>query len=251
MLLSVGKAGALEATNQREQHGNVGWNPGAPASKSIRGWCDGCDHDDLHRALGCVENNPGRPVPSLRDYMIMRRAYERVVGEDSTISPVVAEDAFLVPHYAGVAPGKGRGIFAKEFVPEGTPLFNARQSATFYSGDDFRKFLGLIPKESGCDILYWAYGEWENEERTEASVSVELDDTALCNDANTEHEYNAGPYAGCGDIDIADCGGIAYARRDIQPGEEILCSYKTFDVDEAWDVLGIGGLQGDSYLSAT
>ena len=199
-------------------------------------WCDECDHNELYDELECADfESIEKPVPTLEDYMIMRRTYENVVGkEKSTISPVSEENCFMIPYRAGQADGnKGRGIFAIEFIPKRTPVFTSRQVATFYDGKSVRKFLSKIPRTLACDYLYWSYTAWDYQYKG-YTQSVDLDDSALCNDSINGETQNVGcdveasqRHEGIGN-DKEACQKYSYAIKDIQPGDELLCMYSSF-----------------------
>mmetsp|Transcript_55868 Transcript_55868/g.62473 ORF Transcript_55868/g.62473 Transcript_55868/m.62473 type:complete len:227 (+) Transcript_55868:385-1065(+) len=183
-------------------------------------------------------------IPTVEDFMAMRRAYVEVVDDvddnHKSIKTAVEQDAFLVGIEAKQAGGKkGRGVFATEFIPKGTLVRTGKQVADFYEMEDFRNFLGkLFPhhKYSACDILNWAYAEYkddDDEDRTAPrwTLAVDLDHAALINHAQTKEEINL------------DCGGdVEIALQDIQQGEELLCDYNAFepDNDKGWKALGMG-----------
>jgi len=203
-------------------------------------WCDECDWEEVVEALGCT-GIAERSVPNDNEYMTMRQAYEKVVGvEDSTISPITKHPSFLVPLRAGPAgDGKGRGIFATSPIRQGEAMWTSRQTATFYDAYSFREFLGSIPRDNACDILYWAYSHSSDEEGP--MVSVELDHTALCNDAGVDGEMNVG----C-DQEMAsklgddDCSYHMFAMKDINVGDELLCLYADFSGgEEGWAAFGM------------
>mmetsp|Transcript_10969 Transcript_10969/g.16600 ORF Transcript_10969/g.16600 Transcript_10969/m.16600 type:complete len:283 (-) Transcript_10969:210-1058(-) len=204
-------------------------------------WCNECDWEEVIEALGCT-GIVHRSVPTDEEFMVMRRAYESAVGaEDSTISPVVGGHSFLVPHRAGPAEGgKGRGIFAAAPIARGEAVWTWRHMAVFYDVYQFREFLGSIPKDNACDVLYWAYPHKDDDDGATPRVSVELDHTALCNDADTEGEKNVGRdpevEAKLGNDEYEG----AFAMRDIEEGEELLCRYADFDSGEdGWEAFGL------------
>jgi len=220
-------------------------------------WCDECNHDELYDTLECADfESIEKPVPTLEDYMIMRRTYEEVVGkEKSTISPLSEENCFMIPYRAGQADGnKGRGIFAIDFIPKGTLVFTYRQVATFYDGTSVRKFLSKIPRTLACDYLYWSYTVWDyNYEGY--TQSVDLDDSALCNDSIHGETQNVGcdveasqRQEGIDGDDKEACEKHSYAIQDIHPGDELLCKYSNF----VGDAYGSGdGTVEDENVGAT
>mmetsp|Transcript_10023 Transcript_10023/g.21148 ORF Transcript_10023/g.21148 Transcript_10023/m.21148 type:complete len:260 (-) Transcript_10023:360-1139(-) len=210
-------------------------------------WCEDCDWDGLATKLEC-DGIHNRSVPTTDEYMTMRRAYVEVVGEsDSTISPLTEDDGFMVPHRAGQAGEKGRGIFATEFIAKGTPVLNFRQVATFEDGASIRRFLSKIPRLLACDYLYWAYTEWD-EQAQRHFQSVDLDDSALCNDGRNKEDQNLGcdPEGSLSHGDVG-CNKYSYATKDIQPGDELMCLYSAFSSGvEGANTLGLGW-SADSY----
>merc|ERR1712157_149046 len=99
--------------------------------------------------------------------------------------------------------------------------------------DDYRKFILKSEVEFACDVLQWAYGE--EDENEVPFMAVDLDNATLCNDGGNDYGN-----VGCNEDDPAmDCGKFEFALRDIQAGEEILCTYGRFDEPTAWEEMGL------------
>ena len=155
-----------------------------------------------YQSLGAASAARGAkpPVPTVDDYMDMRRAYVAVVGlEESTIpsNPINEHDGYHVGIAAKQAgPHKGRGVFATEFIPQGTTVWSGTQAASFATIVQFRDFLGELARTgtnpyNACDVLDWAYTEYDDDDE-DWTMSVELDPAALCNNAVTPDQVNLG-----------------------------------------------------------
>ena len=205
------------------------------------GWCINCDWDELYHKLKCLAFvGKEKPVPTLDDYRMMRRIYEEVVGKYQSTILSHEDDGFLVPHRAGQCtdnPAKGRGIFATEFIPEGTQVFKSNHVAVFYSAGSARMFLSQLPSTLACDCLFWWYNEW-SDIYEQYIQSVDLDDSALCNDSDNSNQQNIG------------LSGVAI--KDIHPGDELVCLYSTFVGDDeniGATEFGLGWKGGNEYCA--
>ena len=145
---------------------------------------------------------------------MMRRIYEEVVGKDQSTILSHEDDGFLVPHRAGQCtdnPAKGRGIFATEFIPEGTQVLKNNHVATFFNASSARMFLSQLPPTLACDCLFWWYNEW-HDGYEQYIQSIELDDSTLCNEADNSNQQNIDAWS-------------RVAIKDIHPGDELICRY--------------------------
>eukprot|EP00978_Attheya_sp_CCMP212_P033199 scaffold132954_cov27-Attheya_sp.AAC.1 len=109
---------------------------------------------DFKDAFGCRgRGKKDFKIPDTETWMIMRKLYQDIVGEKSTIAPLSNESGMKVPFYVAHVPGKGRAVFASQPVKKGTLVWDERQQGDFFDGDSFRKFLVSLPTELRCDAL--------------------------------------------------------------------------------------------------
>jgi hypothetical protein len=181
-----------------------------------------------------------RPSYSQDMWIRLRQAYVDIVGStNSTIgTEVSADDGFVISTEVKQAPGKGRGLFAAEDIPRGQFIWSSKQTASFYSGEDFKGFLDLLELDEACDVLQWSYVDANpggaDEDATQ--ISTDLDNGTLVNhgdeaDAGCLPEWEARHPGGC----IEN----VYALRDIKKGEEILVDYGEFAIAGGWSKFGI------------
>jgi hypothetical protein len=197
------------------------------------------DVDDWFRALDCEEVlKKSRQIPTDSTWMLLRGAYQAVVGPVySTISPLSMKDGFQVPVFVEFVEAKGRGVFATNHVKEGTVIWKNLQSASFYDGEEYRRFLASIPPPLACDVIEWNYIELEHARDPDfLRISVDLDAGSLINTVSYQGENNLEMTPGVGPE-----GRMSYvvASRDIQAGEELIQDYKDFEVEAAWNEFGL------------
>ena len=174
-----------------------------------------------------------RPVPTGAQFAEAIRLYNSIVTEESLRIDASAE-AIKVDLEVRQADGKGRGIFATSRIERGTMWRDGyTKTALFYDPDQYRKFILELEVGMACDVLQWAYGEEDGDERP--FVAVDLDEGTMCNDGGKE-----GGNVGCDEDDpLMDCERYGYAMRDIEVGEEILCVYANFDEPDSWEEMGL------------
>ena len=91
---------------------------------------------DFMEEFGCHERTEYK-ILDKEAWMIMRKLYQEIVGEKSTIAPLSDENGMKVPFYVAHVPGKGRAVFASQPVKRGTLVWNERQQGHFF----LRRFL--------------------------------------------------------------------------------------------------------------
>lgn len=232
---------------------------------------DNLMHDSLARQYGC-DFGAERPVHGPETWAAMRLAYVETVGpRRSTLEGDDALDgastAFRVPFEVRQSPGMGRGLFATEAVGAGLVMYDFSRTAQFWEAEEFTMFLSAIGTELACDVLMWSYvqelGGTEaggasgspGPEATSASsdlrIMTDLDPGSFCNNGDGGAGGNMGWRAAGGGPSPAPLpasDGTAradtvksaplIALRDIEAGEEILCSYGQFSEGE-WSHFGL------------
>jgi hypothetical protein len=118
----------------------------------------------------------------------------------------------LVDARAGVSPIQGIGLFAHEFIPQGTPIWVLQPGFDLFFSEEEMQALPPPAQRQARRYSYFdpAYN----------SYILASDDSRFCNHAD--------------DPNTLDTGDTLYAARDIHPGEEI-----------TWDYRPWGGLQTD------
>lgn len=122
----------------------------------------------------------------------------------------------LVKTKIGPSPIHGTGIFADELIPKGTRIWEYREGVDSRFDD---KFLETLPEPAQKQMLNYAY----KNPRTGLYVLCG-DDARFFNHSDTPNtedlEFDGGLVQG---------EGITIAAKDIQPGEEIVSDYRSFD----------------------
>ena len=194
-----------------------------------------------------------RPIHNESTWTFLRGVYVGVVGVESTLqqSPYGLH-GFQKSVIVQQSPGKGRGVFANEFIARGELIWITTQEARFYSGEMYLQFLASVPDDLVCDVMQLTYIQ-----ETDASllerypdlysdmmIAVDLDEGGLVNaDWETQGKsQNIGFYH---NLDDADEEGPWYgstqhyvALSEIQAGEELLSNYEDVTEDE-WRDFGI------------
>ena len=124
----------------------------------------------------------------------------------------------LVPTYIGPSKIHGLGLFAKEFIPKGTRVWQYQPGFDQAISPPLRASLPPLTEEM---LLWFGYRDktgW----------------TYLCgdNDRFANHSEDPPTMALPGFTPIETAPDIA--SRDIQADEEITYNYRIFDVDAAW-----------------
>ena len=103
--------------------------------------------------------------------------------------------------------GRGRGVFARQDIPEHTLLWKDTQTSAFRTEGQFVNFLRQLPPQVQCDVLLWAYP-------SDNKATVDLDVGSFINHSDLREEIN---------LDTK-----GYTTRTIKAGEPILMNYTDF-----------------------
>lgn len=168
------------------------------------------------------EDGYGGTIPDEAVFETLRGAYETIAGSRSTITS--RDKSFLVPVEIRLSDGKGRGVFTKQDLKKGQPVYDFRgKLGKFSKRSDWRKYVELVyqrDKRLVCDALHWSYAIEDPGDSDYLINLAEFDEAALTN-------TDPFPNIGC-DEDIHTkefCFENGYALRDIAAGEELLCNY--------------------------
>jgi hypothetical protein len=128
-----------------------------------------------------------------------------------------SEGGMVVPFEVRYDPNKGRALYAKEDIEEGTVVWTSSHSHNFYEEEDYLAFLKYLPHNLQCDIILWTYPIAE----TTTKVAIAFDEGNYINDGGPESiRNNVYSYS------------TATAMYDIKAGEELLQDYSEFiDLD--------------------
>lgn len=119
----------------------------------------------------------------------------------------------LVRTFKQQSPIHGVGLFARDFIPEGTPTWR------FIPGIDqaiHPDVLDRMPETARPNFLTYAY------------LDIKTGLYVLCADDARFMNHSDDPNVR-GDYGLDPVFGVDVAARDIQPGEELVCDYRTFD----------------------
>jgi len=185
---------------------------------------------DLWWNLGCDELfKKARPIPTREQFDTSIALYNEI-QTDETLRIDPTSRGIFVEVEVKQAGEKGRGVFAVKDIPEGSEWRSSYDyTAVFYEGEQYRKFILGLETGFACDVLQWAYAEYDTE-TNEPFVAVDLDEATMCNDGGGE-----GHNVGCDyESETMQCGTYEYSIRDIKAGEEVLCYYGDFSALDAW-----------------
>lgn len=185
------------------------------------------DIDDYYNCSELLVNTQEQIL--VDEWVMLRETYIDVVGKSkSSIGrSAYSGNAFKVKYNVKESKGRGRGVFANQYIPKGEKIHSSRYTAEFDNGASFTTFLLRLPPYLACDVADWAYLYRSGGEKGEVRIMVELDDASLCNNGGGI-KSNIDRY----DVSI----------RDINEGEEILCDHTHFyksDSDHAWAMFGL------------
>jgi len=157
---------------------------------------------------------------------------------------------FVVPIEVQSSAGRGRGVFATEFVPKGTKIWDSRYRAVFPNSCVAKHFFNNLTEDvhnsHKCDAMFWGYVN--NFYGSGVQYMLDLDGHGYVNHKDSPHANAVHHFEG--ELETADYtvfrilpwGGYLknavkraqrtkpgayglYANRDIQAGEEIFYDY--------------------------
>ena len=136
---------------------------------------------------------------------------------------------FLIPFEVRMSKERGRGVFSTAFIKNGTQVWDGL-FAYFRHEREWRQFLSTLPVPLARDVCAWAYVMEDEEDESRHIVGLDLGEGSLLNHAIT---FTGNNYEEDTDYaNIEERADRLYATRDIYPGEELLCDYLKFDIQE-------------------
>jgi hypothetical protein len=195
---------------------------------------------DIYDHLKCFEG-PSQPVIINETiWNFLRDTYgEAMEAEGSTPRTFSSsnndqrKNGFHVPILVDIVDENiGRGVFAKEFIANGTLIWETLYTAEFQSAKEYRQFLSRLPAHLVCEILQWSYTARYSDEKY--VICVDLDEGSFFNGA-ADDDLSVEDYIG--DKATKGCEGEERASRDILPGKEIRVSYENLGL--GWAPLGL------------
>jgi hypothetical protein len=151
-------------------------------------------------------------------------------------------DAWFVPIEVRYEPIKGRGVYAKEFIPKGTVVWTPdKNTAEFPTKDDYRRFLDYLwthfndrpdlnRKQLVCDAFMWLDQIKASPAENHYTSCMGFDESSMINTVkpgnlrpNWSTNLSMTPDSGYGCQE-----GKLMTKRDIQPGEELRISYDRY-----------------------
>lgn len=121
----------------------------------------------------------------------------------------------LVQTKVGPSSIHGLGLFADQFIPQGTPIWR------FTQGLDLKMSAGelqALPDLARQSVLHYCYHS-----TVDNAYVLPFDDARFFNHSSNPNVTS---------VDVADDSeGMEVALRDIKPGQELLCDCREFDVD--------------------
>lgn len=114
----------------------------------------------------------------------------------------------LIETYVAESPGMGLGLFSKNLVPKGTIIWRFVEGFDIKVNKEKYKSLSEVQKKF-VDEYFWKEGDYLY---------------SSCDHSNFQNHSNHPNSVAKGEDEMV-------AARDIQPNEEILVSYDTFDDD--------------------
>jgi len=167
------------------------------------------------------------------------------VANTTRIEEMLGPPGILVPYEVRVTAEKGRGLFATQPISKGTMIVSASREIRFDTSEEWDAFVACIPDEKlKSDVAHWA---WEDKEKK--ATMLALDDSSLVNNCDTP---TMGPHWSdlVPDNDLIDTPGAlqmhirrlwipsdrnTFARRDIEPGEELCDKYSAYNAEVSND----------------
>jgi len=175
-----------------------------------------------------------RPIFGKPLWILMQKIYEEITNKTMSSD----DFGFRVKYSVDYSKTHGRGLFAREKIEKGQVVYQHKRDA-YLSPETYPEFLNRLvlqenkrkannqdlepyldflnisPSGVICDIQMWSY------DHTKTNYNLDLDDMVFCNSADQLISWENIEYSDEESIEMV-------ATRDIDAGEEILCSYDDF-----------------------
>lgn len=200
-------------------------------------------HNGLWNYLQCEEIFASdRPIHSAQTWNHARQVYKQIVGYDQSSIGMIGDDepisnGFRVAYEVKQVPPKGRGIFADQDIQKGQLIWSTKKTARFSDGNSFRKFTLSVERGFACDVLNVSYVQ--RLENGELQISTDLDDGSLCNSEDEDNDANMGCDKDAAKNYEGGCTENYFALHDIKSGDELICSYGSFVIENGWKEFGL------------
>jgi hypothetical protein len=190
------------------------------------------------------------------------QAYHATVDPNHTLLTASEyEYSWYVPIEVKFKHPEGRGVYAKEFVPNGTLVWESttRNTATFHTSHQYRKFAEYLINDPAtrylaCDITNWIDVQRERHPHTDEFVICQtMDEAVLLNTIwdDPGESINLVPEGFIEETErgldhrVNDCydNDVFIASRDIQAGEQFRIDYSNGDGENImnwWRAIGMG-----------
>jgi hypothetical protein len=174
-----------------------------------------------------------RPIPDATTWKMLQEAYKEIKGDtdpnDAHLFQAFDNDdnGYKIKIEIRQSPGKGRGVFCVDPISKDT-LVCRDMAGRFYTEQQWRDFLKLLPNSLAQDCCEWAYVE---QYKGKQAVFLDFNESALMNHgdslscwekllcrkatANLDERSHRGRWC-------------HFASRDIQAGSELLVDYEDF-----------------------
>lgn len=140
---------------------------------------DSCNLDAIEDSRKCGDDYEFDAYRNETEWVLMRSAYLAVIGPHQASLNLTYGSGFKVPIKVAHSPGRGRGVFAVEDIPKGTLVWRSEFTATFTEGEQFRRFLAVLPDDMVCDLIIWCYTSMGAAKKN--IIECDLDEGSLVN----------------------------------------------------------------------
>lgn len=181
-------------------------------------------------------------IPDAQYWKELRAAYAKVkAGLDDEEDYWLADALLQDPPETGalieyeIRQGQyGRGVYAKQDIQAGTPVWKCQHCGVFRTEQQWVDFLRLLPPHMQYDVVEWAYV-------TDGEVYLDFDPGSLKNHGCGSSSSSSNPATvaegfsnvmpanlECVEIPDTDEEWQYIAKVDIHDGDELLCDYTKF-----------------------
>lgn len=168
---------------------------------------------------GCKEFVKG-DLPLELPWTYLQNLYASITGNSSTITTGRVTNGDYYNGLVEIKRGsKGRGLYAKIAIKEGTIVYADDYTGYFDNAADYLKFVDTLTRDLRCQTFMWAYCLTDGDQ---GLVGLDLNPNSLMNHSPDPN--------------------VLFGRsiRDIEAGEELGEDYGTFTTAACWEIMGFG-----------